>query len=293
MDKTLEIYGKASLDYLQIEDKIKKGCKQLELHLGREWCINGVPQSIDNVCPDWKNLVEMIDIKVVHIPMVQENIEFLLDKVKIKLLNETFKLANTIGEIYNHKVLVVVHTESNYELLEEVENLLPYIKKKVLSLLDMYPNVELGIENVSPIQVVRGDLRLRGGIIDDNIRLVEYINSDRVGTVFDVCHAKITEMYLKSLNVYNIFENYDLRKLMKLNKDYVKLIHLATFEGSGYGKGHGIGFTDKSEMMEFVKLYKELGLNCPITLEVAEVDYLESKSYVLTRKLLEECWNEI
>lgn len=293
MERKLEIFGKASLNREQIQDKIDKGCTKLELHLDKKWEVNGVPQTIEQVCPEWRELIGMIDIRVVHIPMVQENIEFLIGPVRSKILRETCRLAQACAENWGHKVLVAAHTESNFELLEVQEGFLPDLKDKVLSILDDYPLVELGIENVSPIQVVKGDLRLRGGIIDDNSRMVEYFNDPRIGTVFDTCHAKLTEMYVAALNQYNVFERYNFQSIAALHKDNAKLIHLATFEGNGYGKGHGLAIKDKLEMMEFVRMYKSLGMTCPITLEVAEDNYLDSQSYLTTRRLLEECWTEL
>lgn len=225
--------------------------------------------------------------------MVQENIEFLTGNVKSQLLEETCRLAQMCANVWKHKVLVVVHTESNFELLEEQEGFLEQMKEKVLSIISRYPAVELGIENVSPIQVVKGDLRLRGGIIDDNRRMADYFDDKRIGTVFDTCHAKITEMYMAALNQYNVFERYNFQSIANFNTHNLKLVHLATYEGNGYGKSHGIGITDKLEMMEFVRMYKNLGWNCPITLEVAEKDYIKCESYQTTRRLLEECWTEL
>ena len=60
-----------------------------------------------------------------------------------------------------------------------------------------------------------------------------------------------------------------------------QLIHLAYFEGTGYGKGHGVPFTPENEhiLREVLDLYKEFQLDCPITLEVREDDYMNCTNY--------------
>lgn len=289
----MKICGKASLNRGQIQDKIDKGCNCLELHLGNEWKVPHNEMSLSCIYKNYKNLIKMVDIIAVHIPMVEPSLELLVHPFNIKLLEETCKLAEKCASYWNHRVVVVVHTESCFELISRMNNVLSNIHEEVIELLNKYPNVDLGIENVTPITMYEGSYKLRGGVLNDNVRLARSFNDKRVGTVFDACHGRITEKYLRAMSQHGIYQEYDFEWLMSCNRNNLKLIHLASFKGSGYGKYHGIACTNKEEMLQFCKIYKKLGLNCPITLEVIEDDYLDSKNYVKTRELLEMCWREI
>lgn len=119
--------------------------------------------------------------------------------------------------------------------------------KRVLNsvgcLLLKYPYTELAIENITPVRNAHQKPLYRSNNYKfDNVvmakELRKQLHTDRVGTVLDICHARITDRYMNEL--YKILgdepEDYSLDNFFKLNKDVIKLIHLADMRGSGFGK---------------------------------------------------------
>lgn len=305
IEQKIPIYAKAKFDAAQIEAKVEKKCDGIELHLLKEMYPNNINDlSKKDLFKTMKNAYDttclyLYPIRAVHIPMVYENIETLVTGNLSFILKETFKIAQKSAEIWGGPVILVVHCEGNYCLIKNMDNFLDKIKEKLYELLDEFPLVEVGIENVSPLMVKNNSVILRGGIYDDNIQLCQYINHSRVGTTLDICHAQLTEKYMSVINREyggEIPVNYSMENFIKINAPYIKLIHLATYKGNGYGKGkHGIGFEDCNypDIQNFVRLYKKYGYNCPITLEVEEEDYYNCKRFEKTKELLEKALKEI
>ena len=166
-------------------------------------------------------------------------------------------------------------------------------------LLFKYPYTEVAIENVSPIRKpYSGDLHLCNNFHFDNVimakELRKQLNTDRIGTVLDTCHAMIAEKYISL--IYEAIgdtepADYTLDAYFKQNQEVIKLIHLSDMRGSGYGKGkHAIPFTENTltRLQGILSLYYKYDYTCPITLEVEEMDLLNPKGFETNLQLLAE-----
>lgn len=169
--------------------------------------------------------------------------------------------------------------------------------KSISYVLFKYPFIELVIENVTPLRKVYSDeVHLCNNFSFDNIELVKYLreelNTKRIGTYLDTCHATISRKYMEA--VYNEIGgikclDYFLESYFKRNKDYAKLIHLSDAQGSGYDSGrHGVSFNNKSigKLRGIIDLYYKYDYSCPVTLEVNEADYSICDCYKETKDTL-------
>ena len=130
----------------------------------------------------------------------------------------------------------------------------------------------------------------------DNIELVGYLrrklNSDKVGTCLDTCHALITDRYMSA--IYDKLEDvkrmdYSLNSYFEKNRNYVKLMHISDAKGNGYGKGkHGAKFSNdnRERLVELMELYDKYRYICPVTLEIDEVNYQICNGYRESRNTL-------
>lgn len=98
----------------------------------------------------------------------------------------------------------------------------------------------------------------------------------------------VAENFLKMLGVEG---DFSISRYLNETKDYLGLIHLADMKGMGVHKGeHGAPFDKDSKL----KLYNTLHTidtftpDVPITLEVAETDYLVCDGYKKTYELVTE-----
>ena len=193
--------------------------------------------------------------------------------------------------------VVSVHSEMNLSNLQSL-NIWVNIVKYVGEILNKYPYTSLCIENVSPIRCTQKEnIALCDNFLFDNVEIVKELrkelNTTRIYTVLDTCHAMLTEKYLKSIYfaLGKTCPDYSLNRFFMENKDYIGLIHLSDYKGNGYDKGnHGIPFNDftKGKLNYILWLYQKYEYTCPITLEVCEKDYLVCDGYKKTKELIKE-----
>ena len=304
LSSNVKILAKSALIKEQLDTKVNIGCDGIEIQLLSE-LING---RIGNyyLAKDVYDLdmLKNYDIYCIHAPILSfyglddVNIEDMVDMEDFKLLDQIFYIANTVGELYNRKIIVVVHSEMSRDKLIGLGDTWKRVLNAVGCMLFKYPYTELAIENITPLRNAhRKPLHLANNFLFDNIimasELRKQLNTDRVGTVLDICHAKTTALYMNK--IYELLgdepEDYSLNNFFSGNKDVIKLIHLADMTGSGYGKGeHGIKITDsnKDTLEEVIELYNKYSYNCPITLEVEETDFIKSDGYADTKALIDK-----
>ena len=295
------ILAKSSMDINQIECKLNIGCDGIEIQLLDE-LVNGSLGNY-NLAKDVYDLKSFsnVPVNVVHSPLLSHygfsdvNLESFLDS-DFKMLDQVFYIANYFGQLQNKKVIVVVHSESDRDTMMLVSDTWKKVLNGVGCLLFKYPYTEIAIENVTPfIKVNSGDIHMCNNFHFDNIEMVrelrKQLNTDRVGTVLDICHAVITKRYMNV--IYKEFDieptdDFELDTYFAKNKDYIKLVHLANTDGNGYGKGHGTPFksNDFDELKDIIDLYYKYSYTCPVTLEVGESNYLVSDNYRVTRETL-------
>lgn len=297
------IYAKASLDMAEIQEKIRCGCDAIELNLEEDFLIHGS----DFFEYYGKELLEAKDIRVVHIPFNQDKemltLEWIFGHKDISVLENVFALAQYCGDMWNHSVIVVVHScmamydFMQYELLQE------RILDELGVLFNQYPWVELAIENTIPLEFGKAGKfvpRLCNGIYQDTTELVKWLHyrfGDRVGSVLDTCHAMMTEKYLKVLleaadveHIYSdsVLKDINMEHYFQMNQGMCKLIHFNNFQKNGYRENHGTPFGKLDDVMDIFALYRKYRYQCPLTLEIREKNYLDCKNYRMTKKLIEE-----
>lgn len=302
------IYAKASLSHEQIDVKNQIGCDGIEIQLLNE-LVENRQGHVYKMVSDTFNLSEFEDknIRVVHCPLLSGMgdvlLEMFVDNEDVVLLDRVCYIANHYGT-EDRKTIVVIHSESYYSALSDLGDTWVRIRETLSKLLTAYPNIEIAIENVSPIRGIGkgGRLHLANNFGFDNVEMVkrlrDELHSDRIGTCLDTCHAMLTDKYISA--IYKEVadrepEDYSMKKFFEENREYCKLIHLADIKGSGYGKGrHGVPFEDNPNslyhLIHIIKLYKLLSYNCPITLEVEETDYSVCNGFASTKELFLKHW---
>lgn len=301
------IYAKSALKKDQIDVKNNIGCDGIEIQLLGELVKDGIGSYYD--INEIVNLKEFNDcnIKVVHAPILSKvglsdmNLEDFSGKHH-KLLEQTFYIANYFGEIQGETIIIVIHSECNLKTLKSDESKWAKLICTFDILLSKYKNVEIAIENVTPIRSYKnGYLTLGNNFTFENIDIANELNKElrtnRFGTCLDICHAMISERYANK--IYEGLEetsgDYSLNAYFKRNKSLIKLIHLADFKGNGYGKeNHGTPFGkhNKDKLRDIINLYNKYNYSCPITLEVREDDFLVSDCYKMTKETLDDILNE-
>ena len=310
MQKPL-ILAKASLTTEQIERKLELGADGIELQL------LGESLSTKGNLRVWKPFSEVYScdftkypIDAIHAPLLSGigdmTIENMLDREDFPVLENMFALAHSIGKERDKQVTLVVHSETYFANMLDVGNIYNQMRTKISMLLDKYSYTRLAIENVSPVRGIQNKvLHLANNFGYDNIELVgrlrKDLNTDRVGTILDTCHAMLTEKYIKAIygaagGEYDS-QDYSMKMFVEQNKSLIYHVHFCDMTGSGYGKGrHGIPFTQetKESAFEILRLmYKDYAYTCPLCLEVEELDGFEVCSgFQSTKKVVEEFFEQ-
>lgn len=306
-----KIYAKSALLEAQLDSKLNIGCDGIELQLLSELVKKlGDYNYAEDVFDLSKGRFDKYigKIKVVHAPLLSHYglddvcIESVADSEDFMLLDQICYVANWFGERQQENITIVIHSETTVDTMLLIGDTWKRVLNAVGYLLFKYKYIEIAFENVTPLRVSKFNkqLKLCNNFMTDNLdmikRLRENLNTDRVGTVLDICHARMTEKYMTA--IYKEMgdrecEDYSLENFFRLNKDYIKLIHLAGMQGSGYGRGnHGTIFDiedadSMNNLRKFIELYDKYEYDCPITLEVEETDYLTSEGYKKSREALE------
>lgn len=279
-----KIYAKSIINEQETNIKFQIGCDGIELQLY-------------NQLDGYENLN---NITVVHSPIIDGNgltIEEINSTKGYELLYKSCEMANYFGEKQNKDILVVVHTESSLLWLESL-GILSTIEQRIQELLRQFPRIKIAIENVSSLRTnTNSDLHLCNGFKFDNVDIVKYLRealqTDKIGTCVDTCHALMTELYMQPIfNLYNSekSENYTLEEFFKANKDICFLIHLSDMKCNGIGKNHGVPFdeTNQGKCYQILELYRKYNYICPITLEVREDDYMVCDGYKTTKEVVDK-----
>lgn len=306
-----EIYAKAALSEDNILTKENIGCDGIEIQL--------LDELVNKKLGSYHYAEEVFDldkllkhnIKAVYAPLLSHfglsdvNIESLCDSEDFMLLDQVCYIANKAGEINNRQVIVIIHSESSHEIMKLIGDTWKRVLNSIGCLLFKYPRIEIAIENVTPLrECSKGILHLANNFYNDNITMAielrKQLNTDRIGTVLDTCHAEISKRFYESLlpNYYEVLPTIDfsMDSFFKNNKDIVKLFHFSNTVGDGCGTGkHGQPFSEDSykTLVKYLDLYHKYNIIAPITLEVAETDYLVSDGYKESYRLVNKYYNTI
>ena len=305
----MEIYAKAALDARQIEVKQHIGCDGIEIQLLGE-LLEKNPSGMYREAEETWNLSDFdrVPVKAVHAPLVS-SFDLTLEKMTSTglfpptILYNACKVAEHFGRRNSGEIPVVVHTELAVDDDFTATGMYSEIRTMIDRALKTYPHVIICIENVTPLRgMSKCGLSLSNNFAGDNVFLVKALlkdlKTDRIGTVFDTCHAMIAAKYVNALcrGVGVLAPDLSLEHFIMTNRGVCKLIHLAGMKGSGYGgDNHGIPFSEQNEELcrEILDLYQKYEYNCPVTLEVSEADYLTCDGYRVTKETVERILNEM
>lgn len=296
------INAKSKLNKEQFEAKVEKNADSFEIQLIEE--MNSKNFNIQN----YQEELKKYKIRAIHMPLYKYH-DYDIEKVESqKILKKVCLLAEEIIDFQNNffkeneKILVVVHLNISFQLLKEY-GLLNRLKKLILELINKYPNIEIGIENVTSINYIKelGTFNFNNGLYLEefqfkfsNIELVKEINHERCGIVIDTCHLLMNKKVMKKIQKYLkneiVLDNF-IEEYFKQGSQYVKLIHLNYCESHGFHKYHGLAFDKKDKksmkyLKEIMDLYFKYNYSCMITLEVNEEDYLNCVNFEKTKKAL-------
>lgn len=300
----MKIFAKSALLKEQIDTKMDIGLDGIELQIRDEL----IEMNTDKIL-GFDDILEIekiakYPIEAIHAPISNyvpkycADLEYLLDSNQVHSFNEILYLADKIGKYKEKEIIIIVHTslQANDKFFDS--DIWDMISERLKYFLNMYSNIKIAIENVTPFEMIKnGSFTLRNGYDFSNVKIAlklrEILHTNRIGTVLDICHAQITNKHISS--IYKLLNkeqliDYSIDSFMKENKDTIFLIHLSDFKENGYGKGnHGISFNDitgPNKIKNFLEIYEKYNYSCPVTLEVSEADYLICDGYKKSRKIL-------
>lgn len=305
------IYAKAAFNKEQMDAKLAAGTDGIELQLldemltrtedgRRKWRLASAAYDIDNLIT--------YPVSAVHAPLLSGmgdiTLENMLDSEDVIVLNEMFRIADAYAKQQDKVITLIVHLESYVSSMLDVGGVYYRMLTTLDSLLSNYPNVRVGIENVTPCITIglNTNLHLSNNFGFDNIELVTKLRADlktdRVGTILDTCHAMISFKYVQAIcDVLgnDLAKEYTIDKFFEKNREFCYHIHFAGMQGSGYGGiNHGTPFTDQNKSMAngLLKLYEKFNYVCPLCLEVFEPDgHIKSIGYKSTKEVVEKYFN--
>lgn len=280
----MKIVAKASEKIEQLNDRINKGFKYIELQLTEDFIKEDI-----NIYSYLKNVLsENFDVVSVHMPLMKGediNLEYLsYEKYKISFEN-CCKLSNEIGKYYKHDITIVLHNNFNLDMYERMPILFDTVVNTLFKMLNKYDNINISLENVLPITEDYNTVFFRNTNFDENVRLTKYLNKmygkTRFYNTLDICHALSHMEFLKAYSIDDTFKKYmlNLEDYFIAFKDTINNIHLNNIKSFGVGKGkHGTGFDkdSKEDMMllnEIMELYKKYNYSCNLVIETNEEDY--------------------
>lgn len=295
----MQIIAKSALNADQFNAKVAAGCDGIEIQLIDDFFenISEKSRSADSVLA--RLPIGKYNIVAVHAPLLQEDVtlEDYINK-NLDALYQIYDFTNHIGKKQNKSVILILHMNSASDDILNNESVWLRLSDIFADLLRRGSFVDIAIENITPIRNHTNHLMFCNNFEFDNVRVVkalrEKLRTDRIGTVLDVCHAKMSIEYTHAIyEKLNMLESASqLWDYFLLNSSVVKLIHFADYVSSGYAKGeHGTVPTAEAAK-EFVELYKKYRYTCPVTIEVYEDDYLINRNYSLARLRLKSAIEE-
>lgn len=303
MDHHMKIYAKASFDSGEIREKIKCGCDGLEFNLEEDFLRKG---SCFETCylQEW---FTMYNVEVVHVPFYANgqvmNMECIFQHEDVRPVRNVFRLAQFCADIWKHRILVVIHSSLSFYEFMEFETYRSRLEHLLEQFFADFPMVDLAIENVVPMEYKKTAAkspRLCNGIFTDLIEMVRYLRKrfgERIGSVLDICHAAMTEKYMKILlQAADFFPqeplpeylDYSMEHYFQIHQGICRLIHFNDFTGNGYMENHGTAFQDQEKADALLRLYRKYAYDCPLTLEIREEDYENCVNYRKTKAMLEK-----
>lgn len=222
------------------------------------------------------------------------DIGYLYERNVMLALDDACFIANIAALNQSHRVGVVIHNSLSYEQFSRNPYFLMIVTETLGALLMKYPNIEFWIENVTPI-CKEHPITFKNGCINDSADICKHLRQqfgDRIGAVFDTCHAITTARILQDLGCDYVFPG-----MLEAFSGVCKEVHFANVRGYGLKEGqHGCGF-DPANPTDVVKLEgllsncMEYFPNAYLCYEITETDYIVNQQTYETMNLVNEILN--
>ena len=293
----MQIVWKSGVGIAQLEDRLLKGAKRLELHLEAKDLEN--IEEVENRLEKYKEIVD-----IVHTPIQDKyNVEGLNSCESRGIILKTFDLAQRISR-GERDIDVVLHQTLSLDRMK-IWGMYDSILAQIYFAMRKYPNIVINLENLTIIgenssdkteygekKVVRDAFFMETFNLCKAIR--EDLQTDRIGLVWDTCHGISTQRIMRHLIDIGYLEDISYEKFLTTYIPYLNIIHLSNTRGYGYGKGHGTIFETEEEIEELrklVKMIEDIGYKNKITLEVGEDSYTDVKNCVMLDKQIKNILN--
>lgn len=222
------------------------------------------------------------------------DIGYLYERNVMLALDDACFIANIAALNQSHRVGVVIHNSLSYEQFSRNPYFLMIVTETLGALLMKYPNIEFWIENVTPI-CKEHPITFKNGCINDSANICKHLRQqfgNRIGAVFDTCHAITTARILQDLGCDYVFPG-----MLEAFSGVCKEVHFANVRGYGLKEGqHGCGF-DPANPTDVVKLEgllsncMEYFPNAYLCYEITETDYIVNQQTYETMNLVNEILN--
>lgn len=270
-----KILAKCTAKVTPLKDRKDRMAEYVEIHL-----MDTEPSTPKEVEIMTRNIAESgLKAVVIHSPMDRK---YILESFGNKEANERMhlvsKLAQNMHELNGEEIVVVIHQELSMEQLKDF-GMIKRITGLMAELLKAYPNVKFAIENLQLIGIEGGQLISSGGFYDTPVKIAQYLrnklNTDRIGTVLDTCHALSSVRIVKSLKEFNYYSDLCLEQYLEEYSDTLFLVHLSNAFNIGFDMDHGRGFDSEEDIILLRNILTkicDIGYQGPITLETLEND---------------------
>lgn len=277
----LHLVGKTAPTHTQLKNCVRDKFKSVEIQLFADF--------LDTNCEVLTQLLMQfptLDVSSVHTPLLpykELEIEDLADSnLKFPVL-KTMYLADVLASRYGHRMPVVVHATSNIDALMETKDTLYRIVRELEVSLKLFPNIDICIENTIPLIVKGKRYETKNSFLYDNINLVKFfrerLESERIYTVLDICHALSSIRFMQTTEELTGHEVPQLENFFKESEGLIRIIHMNNVIEMGLKPGqHGVPFLKTIESdVEMLKHVTNCIENyCPkasIVLEIVEDEY--------------------
>lgn len=288
------IYCKSSLDKCQLHHRQDLNINGVEIQLLGDFVYEplSVEEYIDNIKP------YVHSVAVVHAPLKRGEelmgLQMLDNEEAQKLFYKICDFAQHIASINKRDILVVIHNKLGLDDLQFHSESYDKIISCLSYTLNKNPNIKIAIENETPFSAVTK--KFRDACLPDYIDVIKdlraKIDTDRIGSVLDTCHAFVTIKFIEAIELSeNIGLSLTIEDYFKANEGFCFLIHLCHLQGFGYKPNtHGISFTEESrdDLEEILFLHNTYTKDAAITIEVIEDDYTNCQNYIKTRTMIDE-----
>lgn len=287
----MNVYAKTILEENELVAKLKYKdmIDGIELHLTSDFKFDKDKQSLVQKYPNV--------IKNIHLPTYKNKndmygIKELFFYNNESVLAKCFSMAEFCSQYNNNNTItLIIHNNLQFEDIIEQRrgktelHIINCLKK----LFEVFPHVNIAIENTMPLFPDKGSFSTRNGFLFENVQIVNELKKQlpehayRIGTCLDICHAKGT-----IFTINKIYQGTNVEVDIPTLDDYFEqnarvcsCIHFNNAKGLGEGENHGIAFTE-DEINEVLNYYKKYNYTAPLVIEQSEIDYLNPQNLPFT-----------